>query len=74
MAAAQLMKAARAATPGLDAALAEGDLSPLLGWLRTHVHGRGSLLGFQDLLRAATGKPLDPTDFTEHLTRRYLGA
>ncbi|MBP0466384.1 carboxypeptidase M32 [Roseomonas sp. PWR1] len=74
MAAAQLMKAARAAAPGLDDALAEGDLSPLLGWLRAHVHGKGSLLGFQDLLRAATGKPLDPSDFTEHLTRRYLTA
>lgn len=74
MAAAQLMKAARAAEPGLDDALADGDLAPLLGWLRRNVHGKGSLLGFQDLLRAATGKPLDPADFTEHLTRRYLAA
>jgi carboxypeptidase Taq len=74
MAAAQLMKAARAAEPGLDDALAEGDMAPLLGWLRRNVHGKGSLLGFQDLLRAATGKALDPADFTEHLTRRYLEA
>ncbi|TCH96780.1 carboxypeptidase M32 [Roseococcus sp. SYP-B2431] len=72
MAAAQLMKAARAATPGLDAALAEGDMAPLLGWLRVNVHGHGSRLGFQDLLRAATGKPLDPQDFQDHLTARYL--
>ncbi len=72
MAAAQLMGAARAATPGLDAALGQGDAAPLLGWLRTHVHAQGSRLGFQDLLRAATGKPLDPSDFTAHLTRRYL--
>jgi carboxypeptidase Taq len=72
MAAAQLMGAARAATPGLDAALAQGDASPLLGWLRVNLHGQGSRLGFQDLLRAATGKPLDPADFTAHLTRRYL--
>lgn len=74
MAAAQLMNAARAASPGLDEALGQGDAAPLLGWLRTHVHGQGSLLGFQDLLRAATGKPLDPGDFTAHLTRRYLTA
>ena len=72
MAAAQLMKAARAATPGLDAALAEGEMAPLLSWLRKNVHGHGSRLGFQDLLRAATGKPLDPMDFQEHLTARYL--
>ncbi len=72
MAAAQLMAAARKAVPTLDAALAEGDLSPLLGWLRIHVHSQGSLLGFNDLLRAATGKPLDPKDFEAHLTARYL--
>ena len=72
MAAAQLMKAARAATPGLDAALAEGDLAPLVGWLRVNVHAHGARLGFQDLLRAATGKPLDPADFQAHLTARYL--
>ena len=72
MAAAQLMKAARAATPGLDAALAQGDLAPLVGWLRANVHAHGASLGFQDLLRAATGKPLDPADFQAHLTARYL--
>lgn len=72
MAAAQLMKAARAATPGLDAALAQGDLAPLVGWLRVNVHAHGARLGFQDLLRAATGKPLDPMDFQAHLAARYL--
>ncbi len=72
MAAAQMMKAARAATPGLDAALAQGNLTPLVAWLRTHVHGHGARLGFQDLLRAATGKPLDPSDFQAHLRARYL--
>lgn len=72
MGAAQLMAAARRAVPGLDDALAQGNHGPLLGWLRTHVHGKGSLLGFNDLLAAATGKPLDPTDFEAHLTARYL--
>jgi carboxypeptidase Taq len=72
MAAAQLMAAARRELPGLDAALARGELSALVAWLRHKVHGRGSLLGFNDLLREATGKPLDPEDFTAHLTARYL--
>ena len=72
MAAAQLMAAARREVAGIDAALGRGDLSPLLGWLRVKVHGQGSLLGFDDLLRAATGKPLDPKDFEAHLTARYL--
>jgi carboxypeptidase Taq len=73
MAAAQLMAAARRAVPGLEAALGEGDLSPLLGWLRANVHGLGSLLSFDELLQHATGKPLDPSAFEAHLTARYLG-
>jgi carboxypeptidase Taq len=72
MAAAQLMAAARRALPDLDAALASGDLAPLIGWLRVHVHAQGSRLGFNDLLQSATGKRLDPSDFTAHLTARYL--
>jgi carboxypeptidase Taq len=72
MAAAQLMAAARREVSGLDEALAAGDLRPLVGWLRRKVHAQGSLLGFNDLLRAATGKPLDPTDFEAHLAARYL--
>ena len=74
MAAAQLMRAARAAIPSLDDDMAAGELLPLVGWLREKVHGQGSRLGFQDLLRHATGKPLDPADFTDHLTARYLTA
>jgi carboxypeptidase Taq len=73
MAAAQLMAAARAAIPDMDRALAKGDLSPLVGWLSANVHAHGSRLGFNDLLVAATGKPLDPADFERHLTHRYLG-
>jgi carboxypeptidase Taq len=72
MAAAQLMQAIRRAVPGTDAALAAGDLQPVVLWLRQHVHSKGSLLGFNDLLREATGKPLDPADFQAHLTARYL--
>jgi carboxypeptidase Taq len=72
MAAAQLMAALRRDLPGLDANLAGGELRPMMGWLAERVHGQGARLGFQDLLRHATGKPLDPADFTAHLTARYL--
>jgi carboxypeptidase Taq len=72
MAAAQLMATARRSVPGLDAALGRGDLRLLVGWLHAKVHGVGNRLGFNDLLRATTGKPLDPADFEAHLTARYL--
>lgn len=74
MAAAQLMAAARHALPELDQSLSHGDLGPLLGWLREKVHHLASLLDFNGLLRAATGKPLDPSDFEAHLTARYLAS
>jgi carboxypeptidase Taq len=73
MAAAQLMAAARRATPDLDAALARGDMAPLLGWLRANVHRHASRYGFNELLTVATGRPLDVADFQAHLARRYLG-
>ncbi len=73
MAAAQLFDAARAQDPDIPAGIARGDFEPLLGWLRAHVHGKGSLLESEDLLVAATGKPLDADLFKTHLRQRYLG-
>jgi carboxypeptidase Taq len=72
MSAAQLMAAARVAMPDLDRALAKGDLAPLTGWLRTHVHEAGSRVGFNDLLLEVTGTRLDPSAFEAHLAARYL--
>jgi carboxypeptidase Taq len=56
----------------LDHALAKGDLAPLTGWLRAHVHAQGSRIGFNDLLLEVTGRRLDPGAFEAHLTARYL--
>lgn len=73
MAAAQLMQVAYANIAGLEAALGRGDVSTLLGWLRQQVHGVGSRLTFNAILRQTTGRTLDPTAFEDHLRRRYLG-
>jgi carboxypeptidase Taq len=72
MAAAQMMAVVTRQTQGLKTAMGLGDLSPLINWLHTNVHAHGSVMGFNELLRAATGKPLDPTDFQAHLRARYL--
>jgi carboxypeptidase Taq len=72
MAAAQLMQAARAQIADLDEAFSRGDLSPLLSWLRIHVHGVGSRLDLNSILERATGRPLDSLAFNAHLRRRYL--
>ncbi len=72
MTAAQLFDAAAGAVPELRTAIAEGDFRPLLSWLRANVHGQASLLGTDELLTQATGRPLDTAVFKAHLRQRYL--
>lgn len=72
MLAAQLMEAVRAAMPALDDDLRRGDVAPLMGWLRANVHAHGSLLPLDELVVAATGRPLDHAPLVAHLRRRYL--
>ncbi|MBT4907085.1 MAG: carboxypeptidase M32 [Rhodospirillaceae bacterium] len=73
MAAAQFYRAARRDMPDLEANIATGNLAPLVSWLRTHVHGQGSCHTADELLSRATGEPLNPEIFLEHLKARYLG-
>ena len=70
--AAQLFDAACRADPDIRPGLARGDFAPLVGWLRPHVHARGSLLSSEELLIEATGRPLDAGIYLAHLERRYL--
>ena len=72
MTAAQLFDAAVRAEGAIMPGIAEGDFGPLLGWLRTHVHAVASSRTTDELLTAATGRPLDVEVFKAHLTRRYL--
>ena len=72
MTAAQLFDAARRATPGLEASIAQGDFAPLRNWLRTHVHGLGSRYSSDEIVRRATGRSLDTNVFKDHLRKRYL--
>jgi carboxypeptidase Taq len=71
--AAQLFEAARSAIPNVLEAIARGEFAPLLGWLREHVHSKGSLLSTAELVQGATGRPLGTASFERHLHDRYLG-
>jgi carboxypeptidase Taq len=73
MAAAQIFQAAVAADPAILDGIARGEFVPLVTWLRTNVHGKGSLLSARELLTEATGRPLDTEAFKTHLRQRYLG-
>ena len=74
MAAAQLFDAACRAEPDARAALARGDFAPLRDWLRVNIHTRGSLLATDELMRAATGRPIDAAFYGAHLAARYAAA
>jgi carboxypeptidase Taq len=70
--AAQLFEAARREITDLMPAITAGEFSPLLGWLREHIHSKGSLLSSAELVEKATGRPLGTTSFERHLRDRYL--
>lgn len=72
IAAAQLFEAAKKANPEILPSIGRGDFAPLLTWLRTNIHSKGSLQSMPDLLVAATGRKLDPETYKSHLKERYL--
>lgn len=72
LSAAQLFAAAKERDKTILPGIAKGNFKPLLKWLRANVHGKGSLLTTDELLRQATGKPLGTAAFKAHLKARYL--
>ena len=72
MMAAQLFQAAGRANVAISDGIALGEFAPLMDWLGDNVHAKGSLLSSDQLLSAATGRPLDAAAFKTHLKRRYL--
>ncbi|MCB1557170.1 MAG: carboxypeptidase M32, partial [Alphaproteobacteria bacterium] len=71
MIAAQLYARLEKAVPDVPARLRAGDFSGVIGWLGNNVHSKGSLLSWGDMLREATGKPLDPAFLIAHIEKRY---
>ncbi len=72
IAAAQIFAAAKRDDPGIVPAIGKGNFSPLMDWLGKKVHGQGSRLETPELIRQATGRPLDIADFKAHLKKRYM--
>ena len=68
---AQFFEAARAQTPGLDAALAEGDYAPLRGWLTDNIYRHARAFSPSELLVRSTGRDLDTQPYLDYLTTKY---
>jgi carboxypeptidase Taq len=69
--AAQFFAAARRATPGLDASLAQGDYAPLRGWLTENVYRHGRAFSPDELLVRSTGASLDAGPYLAYLRAKY---
>jgi carboxypeptidase Taq len=74
MTAAQLFDAAKRADAAILRGIVAGDFTPLLAWLRRHVHATGSRLSTSEIIAGATGRPLDAATYERHLEARYLAA
>ncbi len=70
--ASHLVAAARG-SGSVAAAMDSGDYSPLLAWMREHIHQPGSLLAPEQLIETAAGSPVSSAAHLAHLSQRYLG-
>jgi carboxypeptidase Taq len=70
IAAAQLWYSMRAIMPDMDRQVAKGDFAEILAWLRENVHVHGRRFKRDDLMRRATGSPLQTTDYTRYLKEK----
>ena len=54
-----------------DALMAAGNFKPILGWLQENVYSKGKKYTPKDLVKRATGKPLDPKEYLDGLGAKY---
>ncbi|STR44863.1 carboxypeptidase M32 [Iodobacter fluviatilis] len=72
MYAAQYFATIRKQQPDLDERIAAGDLAPIFNWLNANIWSQASQWETGELVRRATGEPLNPAHFRKHLEQRYL--
>lgn len=56
----------------IKAACEQADYTPLLNWMRTNIHEKGSTLLPQDLMRQASGEATNPEYHLNHLKKRFI--
>lgn len=73
MMAAQQWTALEKAQPNMRDDISKGKFDAINQWRHDNIWSQGSRRTTPELLRHATGEPLNPDYFTAHLKRRYLG-
>lgn len=72
--AAQFFHAAKKHSPSVLNDISRGNFSTLQHWLKDHVYQYGMFYHAGDLVKHATGAPLDVGIYKQHLRDRYLAA
>ena len=67
---AQLSEAMTASIGAPEEHVSRGDVTPLLAWLREHVHPVGRALNAEGLVQQVSGQPLSSTPFLSYLERK----
>jgi carboxypeptidase Taq len=70
--AAQLYEAMEGELGSINQLIDEQRFDVIMAWLRKNIHGYGARYTFDELMRKATGKPLDTHAFLNHVKKRYL--
>jgi carboxypeptidase Taq len=73
MAAAQLMATLKKEVKDIEELIGTGNFKPIIAWLTEKVHKHGSYYSRNDLLKNATGEPLNPSHFIAYLQNKYIG-
>ncbi|MCA0906756.1 carboxypeptidase M32 [Ruegeria marisrubri] len=66
-----LYQALRAAVPGLDTQLEQGDTTAATGWLREHVQKFGGLYAPREVIRRASGQEPGPEPLLAYLEQKF---
>ena len=72
MYAAQQFAALKRQQPDIDSLIRNSDLEPAFNWLKENIWEQGCRYETPELIRRATGEPLNASYFREHLEQRYL--
>ena len=73
MMAAQQWAAVERSVPGAAGQIAKGDFSGINAWRNANIWSKASMFSTPEIMRQATGEPLNAKYFEQHLRARYLG-
>lgn len=69
--AAQFFSKAKKDIPDLEEQIAQGNMAPLLEWLRYHIHQHGQKYTSEELCQRITGEGLNLSYFMEYARKKY---